>query len=68
MLGAIWKMMVVVSLNTAPFLNNLITSFIGRKIPGPFLPEEMLLVLMMMPVKNKLAIMINSRLNMLQMI
>jgi hypothetical protein len=63
--GAILKMILVVSLYTDPFLNNLITSFTGCMIPGPFLPEAILLVLEIIPVKNMAENNINNMLNML---
>jgi hypothetical protein len=66
--GAIRKMMLVVSLYTDPFLNNLITSFTGCMMPGPFLPEAILLVRMIIPVKKMLENNINIMLTMLQII
>jgi len=63
--GATLKIILVVSLYTDPFLNNLNTSFIGCKTPGPFLPEAILLVRIIIPVKK---IEMNSINNMLSIL
>jgi len=66
--GEILNIILVVSLYTEPFLNNRITSFTGCSIDGPFLPEAILLVFIIIPVKKKLQSRINNILNMLQIV
>lgn len=52
-------MKLVVGLNTAPFFRSRRISFRGCHTPGPFRPLARLLVRLMTPLKNKLAIKIN---------
>jgi hypothetical protein len=66
--GAILNIMLVVPLYTDPFLNNLITSLTGCIIPGPFLPDDMLFVLEIIPVKKMPENNINIIASMLQII
>ena len=54
--GAILNMTLVVSLYIVFFLNNRLTSFTGCIIPGPFLPEVILFVRSIIPVKKMIVL------------
>jgi hypothetical protein len=53
--GATWNMRPLDLLKTLPFISKTLISFSGWVMPGPFLPENILLVLSIIPGKNRAA-------------